>query len=114
MPQNKNLLKITPVKACLHSLNAEYWRESLKAHGNSPVEKELENAKSFAIFRLVNPHAVIKFAAGRETVMKDFHGLLILAGVNGFLTGGYLTTRGRSVGEDVRFINEMRGLLTET
>jgi biotin synthase len=35
----------------------------------------------------------------------------MLAGVNGFLTGGYLTTRGRSVEEDVRFINEMRGFI---
>jgi biotin synthase len=68
----------------------------------------METAKTFAIFRLVNPHAVIKFAAGRETVMKDFQGMLMLAGVNGFLTGGYLTTRGRSVGEDIRFLNEIR------
>jgi biotin synthase len=78
---------------------------------NAPSPTVMETAKTFAIFRLVNPHAVIKFAAGRETVMKDFQGLLMLAGVNGFLTGGYLTTRGRSVEEDVRFINEMRGFI---
>ncbi len=56
--------------------------------------------KSFAICRLVHPRTIIKFAAGRETVMKDFQGLLMLSGANGFLTGGYLTTRGRDIDAD--------------
>ncbi len=60
-------------------------------------------AKTFAIMRLVNPTKTIKFAAGRETVMKDFQGLLMLAGANGFLTGGYLTTRGRDIPQDKKF-----------
>ncbi len=71
----------------------------------TPLEKQpplsvAEIAKAFAIFRLVNPTKIIKFAAGRETVMKDFQGLLMLSGANGLLTGGYLTTRGRDVAED--------------
>jgi len=66
-----------------------------------------EIAKSFAIFRLVNPTQIIKFAAGRETVMKDFQGLLMLSGANGFLTGGYLTTRGREVAEDDAFLSRL-------
>ncbi|MBL7114253.1 MAG: biotin synthase BioB [Kiritimatiellae bacterium] len=66
-----------------------------------------EIAKSFALFRLVNPSKTIKFAAGRETVMKDFQGLLMLAGANGFLTGGYLTTRGRAVEDDFQFGDEL-------
>ena len=64
-------------------------------------------AKAFAIFRLVNPTKMIKFAAGRETVMKDFQGLLMLSGLNGMITGGYLTTRGRSVEDDRRFIEQL-------
>jgi len=63
-----------------------------------------EIAKTFAIMRLVNPTKTIKFAAGRETVMKDFQGLLMLAGANGFLTGGYLTTRGRAIRDDEEFV----------
>ncbi len=59
-----------------------------------------EIAKTFAICRLAHPTKIIKFAAGRETVMKDFQGLLMLAGANGFLSGGYLTTRGRDVAAD--------------
>jgi biotin synthase len=66
-------------------------------------------AKSFALFRLIHPRKVIKFAAGRETLMKDFQGLLMLAGMNGILTGGYLTTRGRQPAEDRDFIAQLDG-----
>jgi biotin synthase len=84
----------------------------LVAIPGTPLEKQpavsvTEIAKTFAIFRLVNPAKVIKFAAGRETIMKDFQGLLMLAGVNGFITGGYLTTRGRKVAEDDEFITRL-------
>lgn len=67
--------------------------------GATPVSVP-EIAKTFAICRLAHPSKIIKFAAGRETVMKDFQGLLMLAGANGFLSGGYLTTRGRDVAAD--------------
>ncbi len=65
--------------------------------------------KTFALCRLAHPQKIIKFAAGRETVMKDFQGLLMLAGANGLLTGGYLTTRGREVGDDREFMQQLAG-----
>jgi len=68
----------------------------------------MEAAKTFALFRLIHPRKVIKFAAGRETRMKDFQGLLMLAGINGMLTGGYLTTRGRETDEDKALVKELR------
>ena len=73
-----------------------------------PIMEPADVAKTFAIFRLVNPTKMIKFAAGRETVMKDFQGLLMLSGVNSMITGGYLTTRGRSVAEDREFVARLR------
>lgn len=78
----------------------------------TPLEKSngatiAEITKTFALFRLINPTKVIKFAAGRETIMKDFQGLLMLTGANGYLTGGYLTTRGRDVSDDERFQNQL-------
>ncbi|PKL15218.1 MAG: biotin synthase BioB [Spirochaetae bacterium HGW-Spirochaetae-6] len=66
-----------------------------------------EAALSFALFRLILPDKLLKFAAGRETLMKDFQGLLMLCGINGFLTGGYLTTRGRSLAEDRELIVQL-------
>lgn len=74
--------------------------------GSAPVPA-VEVAKTFAIFRLIHPRAVIKFAAGRETVMKDFQALLMLAGANGLLTGGYLTTRGRETSEDAALLEQL-------
>ncbi len=70
--------------------------------GQRPVSV-VEVAKTFAIFRLIHPEKPIKFAAGRETIMKDFQGLLMLSGASGYLTGGYLTTRGRGIREDKIF-----------
>lgn len=73
----------------------------------NPIMSPVDAAKAFALFRLVNPTKMIKFAAGRETVMKDFQGLLMLAGPNSLMTGGYLTTRGRSIEEDLAFVAQL-------
>ena len=74
-----------------------------------PLMSPADAAKAFAVFRLVNPKNMIKFAAGRETTMKDFQGLLMLSGLNSMITGGYLTTRGRSVDDDKKFIDQLGG-----
>lgn len=79
---------------------------------NLPVMEPAEVAKAFAIFRLVNPDKMLKFAAGRETTMKDFQGLLMLAGMNSMITGGYLTTRGRSIEDDQVLLRQL-ALFTE-
>ena len=72
-----------------------------------PVMQPADVAKAFAMFRLVNPAKTLRFAAGRETIMKDFQGLLMLAGMNSIITGGYLTTRGRSVEDDREFTGRL-------
>ena len=74
---------------------------------NESDENVIEAVKSFALFRLINPAKTIKFAAGRETLMNDFQGLLMLSCVNGILTGVYLTTRGRSVEADRKLLDEV-------
>ena len=68
-----------------------------------PPVTPADAAKIFALFRLINPTMTLKFCAGRETAMKDFQGLLMLSGLNSLITGGYLTTRGRQVSDDVAF-----------
>ena len=72
------------------------------------VMEPADVAKAFAVFRLINPTAMIKFAAGRETTMKDFQGLLMLSGMNSIITGGYLTTRGRSIEEDQKLLHNLQ------
>ena len=74
--------------------------------GKEPISVA-DIVKTFAICRLAHPAKIIKFAAGRETIMKDFQGLLMLSGANGYLTGGYLTTRGRDTADDRRFASQI-------
>lgn len=80
--------------------------EGTPVYNNDRLEIK-EALKSTAIFRLLHPGKTIKLAAGRETVLKDFQALFLMSGVNGFLTGGYLTTRGRSVSEDLIMLREI-------
>ncbi len=62
--------------------------------------------RTIALFRCILPDRIIKIAAGRESVLKDFQAMAFMAGANGMLIGGYLTLRGREAQED-------RGLLEE-
>ena len=80
----------------------------------SPSIEPAEAALTFALFRLINPTKIIKFAAGRESRMSDFQGLLMLAGVNGMLVGGYLTTRGRDVDDDGVFSQQLQAFSNGT
>ena len=72
-----------------------------------PIVSPADAAKAFALFRLANPAKTLKFCAGRETVMSDFQGLLMLSGLNALMTGGYLTTRGRDVAADKRLLRQL-------
>ncbi|MDP8298374.1 MAG: biotin synthase BioB [Candidatus Tantalella remota] len=73
----------------------------------------LEAVRAVALFRLVLKTAVIKVVAGRETVLKDFQGMMYMAGANGMMVGGYLTIAGRSVEDDQKLISEIKKLWNE-
>ena len=66
--------------------------------------------RTICIFRIILKDKIIKIAAGRETVLKDFQGMGFMAGANGMLIGGYLTIKGRSIKEDQNFISEIKTL----
>lgn len=70
-----------------------------------------EIIKAIAIFRLILPNSIIKLAGGRERNLRDLQSLGILAGANGLIIGGYLTTSGRSVADDLQMIKDL-GLAT--
>jgi biotin synthase len=71
-----------------------------------------EVIRSIAIFRIILKDKIIKIAAGRESVLKDFQALAFLAGADGMLIGGYLTIKGRAVEEDHRLLKEIKKLWT--
>lgn len=78
----------------------------------TPLEKNkpincLDVIRTIAIFRIILKDKIIKMAAGRETVLKDFQALCFMAGANGMLIGGYLTIKGRKIEDDKKLINDL-------
>lgn len=69
-----------------------------------PPLSPLEILKYVALFRLILPRADLKLAGGRERGLGDLQGAALLAGANGLIVGGYLTTPGRPVDEDLRML----------
>lgn len=61
----------------------------------------MEILQSFAIFRLIMPTKIIRYAGGREQSLGDLVPLGFLSGVNGMLIGNYLTTSGRGAKKDL-------------
>lgn len=73
----------------------------------------VEAIKTIAIFRIILKDKIIKLAAGRESILKDFQAMAFMAGANGMLIGGYLTIRAREVAEDWKFVEEIKSLWKE-
>lgn len=69
-----------------------------------------EILRAIALYRLILPEIPIRLAAGRETALPDFLSSCFMAGADGMMIGGYLTTRGRSVARDREFVAAMQAL----
>lgn len=79
----------------------------------TPLEKAkplscIDAIKTIAIFRIILKDKIIKIAAGRESMLKDFQGMAFMAGANGMLIGGYLTIKGRDVKDDLALAEEIK------
>lgn len=69
-----------------------------------------EALRTFALFRIILKDKILKIAAGRESVLRDFQASVFMAGANGMLIGGYLTIKGRSPEEDHALVREVEAL----
>lgn len=65
-----------------------------------PVESPMELLKIVAMFRLAMPTKTIKVCGGREVNLGELQPFMFLAGANGYVTGGYLTTPGAGIDRD--------------
>jgi biotin synthase len=64
-----------------------------------------EVVKTVAIFRFIHPQANIKLAGGRELNLGVyFQEKALRGGANGFVVGGYLTTAGNPLAEDLEML----------
>ena len=63
--------------------------------------------KAIAIFRLILPRQIIRYAGGREAVMGELQALGLKAGINAMLIGHYLTTLGQPPGKDQAMLESL-------
>jgi biotin synthase len=61
-----------------------------------------------AMFRLIIPFAMLRYAGGREVVLGDLQGAGILGGANGLIVGNYLTTLGQSTADDIKMLRDLQ------
>lgn len=66
----------------------------------------LECLKAVAVARLMMPDKEIRVCGGREQVLGDLQSWLLISGVSGLMVGGYLTTPGRPVAQDLEMIRQ--------
>ena len=67
----------------------------------------LEVLKILAIMRLIVPQTEIRLAGGREVNLRDFQAAAYWAGVTGMIVGGYLTTGGRALEQDLQMLKDL-------
>lgn len=65
-----------------------------------------EALKIISLYRFIMPDKQIRICGGRVQALRDFHSLVFMAGADSLLTGNYLTTTGRSYGDDLRLIRD--------
>lgn len=63
--------------------------------------------KIIAIMRLIVPQTEILLAGGRELNLRDFQAAAYWSGVTGMIVGGYLTTGGRAVEQDLQMLSDL-------
>jgi len=71
----------------------------------------MEIIKTIALFRLILPRGTLKIAGGREANLRDLQSLALVAGANGLILGNYLTTLGRSAGDDLAMVRDLGFIL---
>ena len=62
--------------------------------------------KVAAVARLLMPQREIRVCGGREVNLRDIGSWLLLAGVDGLMVGGYLTTPGRGAEQDRQMVED--------
>lgn len=61
---------------------------------------------TIAIFRLIHPRAVLRFAGGRAAISRATQREALRIGINGGIMGDLLTTIGSQIDEDVAMVRE--------
>lgn len=78
----------------------------LENYGDKIDEEEI--LKTFCIFRIILPDALLRYAGGRTTRLSEENQRKgLIAGINSVLVGNYLTTAGSKSEEDKEMLKEL-------
>ena len=66
-----------------------------------------EAIRTIAVWRFIMPKVILKLAGGREVRFSDNGRMALRAGANGIISGGYLTTGGNEMSNDLNMIHEI-------
>ena len=78
---------------------------ALEGYEDKITEEEV--IRTICIFRIAMPKAILRYAGGRKTrLSREMQKLGLRAGINGMLSGDYLTTDGVELSQDKELINE--------
>ncbi|MFH1800631.1 MAG: biotin synthase BioB [Candidatus Omnitrophota bacterium] len=93
--------ELKPFDPCCLPVNILNPRPGTPLEGRRAIFPE-EIVKTVAIYRFIHPRANIKLAGGRERNLGIyFQEKALRGGANGFVVGGYLTTAGNPLREDL-------------
>jgi len=68
----------------------------------------LDAIRWIALFRLALPAVILRFAGGREVTLRELQSMGMTAGINALIVGNYLTTLGRTPGEDLQMLEDLK------
>lgn len=72
-----------------------------------PPMQPMEILQAIAVFRYMLPQAEIRIAGGRQ-FLGDMQSMIFMAGASGVMIGDYLTTKGRSVDDDLKMLQALQ------
>lgn len=72
-----------------------------------------EILRTFAVFRYILPHALIRTAGGREVNLRALQPYALTGGLNGIMIGGYLTTGGNATSTDQQMLRDLERPCTQ-
>ncbi|MEX0873689.1 MAG: biotin synthase BioB [Actinomycetota bacterium] len=76
--------------------------------GDRDLVNPLDAIRTIALFRLLFPEIVLRYAGGREVTLRELQAMGLYAGINGIIIGNYLTTLGRSPADDLAMLSDVK------
>jgi biotin synthase len=76
--------------------------------GDREPMSAVDALRTVAVFRLVMPRTILRFAGGREITLGDLAERGVRGGINAVIVGNYLTTLGRPADADLTMLSDLK------